>query len=501
MNAERWKQVDDLLQSALAVRPEQRDEFLRQACAGDAELIDEVKSLLTSHRRAGDFLKGPAIDVAARSVAVSEVQIQPSFADERIPHYRILKQLGSGGMGSVWLAERSDDRFDRQVAIKFINLSAMGQGTTNRFMREGSILGRLTHPHIAELMDAGVTANTEPYLVLEYVEGRPVDEYCDEHMLAVEARIRLFLDVLSAVSHAHANLVVHRDIKPSNVLVNSDGQVKLLDFGIAKLLADAASPADATALTLEGGGILTPRFAAPEQVTGASVTTATDVYALGVLLYLLLTGRHPAGNGSSPAQLLKAITENESLDPSEAVLADDAKLAEKRATTADKLRRQLRGDLDTIVGKALKKNPAERYTTVSAFADDLQRYLKREPISARPDTISYRAGKFVRRNRVAVVLAAVAIAAVIAGAAAAIVQAQTARKQRDFAFRELARAEQMNDLNYVLLTDVAPSAKPLNANELLERAEQIVERENYAGRAAGHVELLISIGTQYFDRY
>src|SRR6266567_444665 len=281
LDPDRWKRVDGLLQSALELAPERRGGFLQHACAGDEALAAEVESLLTCHRQAGDFLQASAINVAAQDIAVTEAhQFEESLACEVIPHYRILEHLGSGGMGSVWLAERSDGRFERQVAVKFINLAMIGSGSADRFRREGAILGKLAHPHIAELIDAGITAKAEPYLILESVEGRPIDEYCDEHALSIEARITLFLDVLSAVSHAHANLIVHRDIKPSNVLVRNDGQVKLLDFGIAKLLAAGENPAGASTATLEGGGALTPRFAAPEQLTDSAITTATDVYTL-----------------------------------------------------------------------------------------------------------------------------------------------------------------------------------------------------------------------------
>jgi serine/threonine-protein kinase len=364
------------------------------------------------------------------------------LAGQTLGPYTLISQIGQGGMGSVWLARRSDGRFERQAAVKFVSIALAGGATEERFKREGSILGRLTHPHIADLLDAGISADGQPYLILEYVDGTTIDQYCDQHKLDLEARVRLFLDVLSAVAHAHANLIVHRDIKPSNVLVTTGGEVKLLDFGIAKLLEGEGQTGVATLLTHEGGSALTPQYAAPEQLTGQPVTTATDVYVLGVLLYLLLSGRHPAGSGAhSPAELVKAVLDLEPPRASDAVTSDDSSLiAERRGATADKLRRELRGDLDTIVGKALKKSPQERYASVTAFANDLQRYLKHEPISARPDTLAYRTAKFVRRNRTVVVLTATAIALVIGSLSTGL---WIANRERKVAERRFAQVRQL----------------------------------------------------------
>jgi serine/threonine protein kinase/Tol biopolymer transport system component len=322
-------------------------------------------------------------------------------------------------MGSVWLAERNDARFERKVAVKFLKIALIGRAGEERFKREGIILGRLAHPNIAELIDAGVSHAGQPYLVLEHIEGEHIDSYCDQHRLGIEARIRLFLDVLEAIAHAHANLVVHRDLKPPNILVRHDGQVKLLDFGIAKLLQDEDQPGT-TLQTLEGGRAMTPEYAAPEQLTGAAATIATDVYALGVLLYVLLTGFHPAGAGThTHPELVKAVLDVEPACPSDIVAptkgtADiTSRNAAQRATTPDGLSRMLRGDLDTIVGRTLKKNPQERYASVSALADDLRRYLSHEPIMARPDTIAYRTAKFMRRRRRSVTAVLVAALSLI----------------------------------------------------------------------------------------
>jgi eukaryotic-like serine/threonine-protein kinase len=505
MNAERWQRVDELFQSALLLSPDQRGVFLQEACQNDLALLREVESLLTSHGRAGNFLNGHAMDVAARALATSEaVEFGGSICGRIVSHYRVVKNLGSGGMGSVWLAERNDGRFERRVAVKFLNLAVTGPGSVERFKREGSILGRLSHPNIAELIDAGVSERGEPYLVLEHVEGPRIDEYCNERKLDLEARIRLFLDVLSAVAHAHANLIVHRDIKPSNVLVRQDGQVKLLDFGIAKLLAtEELSGAGAT--TLEGERALTPRFASPEQITGGAITTATDVYALGLLLYLLLSGQHPAGmEEQSPAELVHGILEQEAPKISDAVSRVGAEAAvreaKRRSATPESLRRQLKGDLETITAKALKKNPAERYVSVSSLADDLKRYLRHEPISARSDTLRYRASKFMRRNRKAVALVSFALAAIVAGITGTIIQSRTARKERDFALRELSRANQISNLDQFLLSDAGASNKPILTGELLDREQRIIERENYQNNSGNQVKMLVSLGLQYADR-
>ena len=305
------------------------------------------------------------------------------------------------------------------------------------------------------------------------------------------------------MAKAHANLIVHRDLKPANVLVRNNGQVKLLDFGIAKLLEGEGQSGEAAPLTVEGGRAMTPEYAAPEQLLGGAITTATDIYALGVLLYVLLTGQHPAGAGPhTPAELVKAIVDTEpparrtpllAIRTSVKILATNAT---KRATTPDKLRRLLRGDLDTIVAKAMKKEPRERYSSVTAMADDLRRYLRNEPISARPDTLSYRAIKFVRRNRTAVVLATLAIVATAAGLVSTLMQARTARAQRDFALRQLVRAQSTIEFNEFLLSDAAPSGKPFTVNELLGRAEDVLARQ-HAADDTSRVELMVVIGDQY----
>jgi len=470
LSPERWQAVRPYLDQVLSLPEDERATWLESFRAERPDLANLLQELLQEHRALSHehFLEQSPVPDA----------IESSLPGQKIGAYTLISPIGQGGMGSVWLAERSDGRFERRVAIKFLRFSVASQGGAERFKREGRILGQLGNPNIAELIDAGVTPNAEPYLVLENVEGEQIDEYCDRHKLELDARIHLFLDVLNAVAHAHANLIVHRDIKPSNVLVSNDGQVKLLDFGIAKLLADDMTSVTNT-LTAEGGVPLTPLFAAPEQVTGGAITTATDVYALGLLLYLLVTGQHPAGPGPhSPAELVKAIVDTEPRPASEFISSVGGEaLAERRATTPEKLRHGLRGDVDTIIAKALKKPPAERYSSVTALADDLKRYLKHEPISARPDAIAYRTSKFVRRNRVPVALVGLALILVAAGVAGTLIQARTARKQRDSAFRERDRADRIAEFMTGIFKASDPNERlgTITSKELLDKAANDID--------------------------
>jgi serine/threonine protein kinase len=492
---DQWRALSPHLDKAFGMTDEERSIWLSSLRTQNPALVDQLEMLFYEHRALTEegFLERRSVELPSGS----------TMTGQTLSVYRLVSQIGQGGMSSVWLAERNDGRFERQVAVKFLNVALIGKGGEERFKREGSILGQLAHPNIAELLDAGVSQAGQPYLVLEYVKGDRIDRYCDQQKLNVKARVQIFLEVLAAVARAHANLIVHRDLKPSNVLVTTDGQVKLLDFGIAKLLEGEGRGGAATLLTRESGGALTPAYAAPEQLKGEPVTTAADVYALGVLLFELLTGHHPTGTGPrTPADLVKAIVDTEPARLSDAVALTRSNgeiataNAASRAATPDKLRRLLRGDLDTIVAKALKKEPIERYPSVTALADDLLRYLRSEPIGARPDTLAYRAAKFVHRNRIAAALATLAILATATGVEGTLVQARRAREQRDFAFRQLIRAESINDLDNFLLADAAPSGKPFTFNELLGRAEHIVERQHDSS-LANRADLFTSIGRKY----
>jgi eukaryotic-like serine/threonine-protein kinase len=474
---DRWRAVEPHLDRLLDIDAPERAAELDRLDRDEPELSSDLRRLLALG------------EDAARDRFLEDAPAAPpraaSLAGQTVGAYTLVETIGQGGMGTVWLARRSDGRFEGRAAVKLLNASLVGRAGGERFRREGSILARLAHPHIARLLDAGVSAWGQPYLVLEHVDGEPIDVYGEAKKLGIEARLRLFLDVADAVTQAHASLVVHRDIKPSNVLVDRDGRVKLLDFGIAKLLEDDGAGLE-TALTREGGRAFTPEFAAPEQLTGGAVTTATDVHALGTLLYLLLAGTHPAGPArSTPAELMKAIVDTNPRRPSE-------------AAQGEALRRQLRGDLDTIVTKALKKDPTERYRSVDAMAADVRHYLAHEPIGARPDTFGYRAAKFVRRHRTGVALTALAAIGALAGTAAILWQAEEARKQRDAAEAQLARATASSEFLGFLLTAAAPAGKKFVVTDLLAEGERVVEKQ-FPGDDPFRAELLAAIGAQHLS--
>ena len=498
LSPDRWRFVSPYLDEAMELPEAERAAWLAQVRTRDATLADDLETLLDERGQASrdGFLEG-----APRAPDAP----QP-LAGQKVGDWTLMSLIGQGGMGNVWLARRDDGRFEGRAAVKLLNASLVGRAGEERFRREGNILARLADPHIARLLDAGVSPSGQPYLVLEYVEGEPIDRHCDARSLGVEARLRLFLEVLEAVAHAHANLIVHRDIKPSNVMVGKDGQAKLLDFGIAKLLEGEGEGGAATALTREAGRALTPEFAAPEQMTGGAVTTATDVYALGILLYLLLTGRHPAGAAlHSPGELVKAILETDPSRVSDAVSESRTQTAETRqqnavarSTTPDGLRRQLEGDLDTIVAKALKKSPAERYASVTALADDLRRYLRHEPISARPDTLAYRTAKFVRRHPGGVAAAVLALAAALAGTVVIAAKEREARHQRDAAEAQLGRATAANEFLGFLLSVAAPPGRKFAVGDLLEQGERAIEKQ-FSGNDPLRAEMLATIGERYME--
>jgi eukaryotic-like serine/threonine-protein kinase len=474
---EEWALLSSQLDELLLLPAAERDRWLANLQESNPTLAEKISRLLPDlgSERFEQFLAD------SPSHLIKDLGLS-TLVGRKVGPYVIDGEIGRGGMGSVWRARRNDGRFEGTVAIKFVHAAWIGSHGEQRFLIEGRLLGALDHPHIARLLDAGVLEGTQPYLVLEYIEGESIDQYCERLALGAEARIRLFIDVLSAIAHAHSHLIVHRDIKPANILVTRDGTAKLLDFGIAKLLdvtASSGNPAMASTLAL------TPQYAAPEQLLGQPVTTATDVYAAGLVLYVLLAGIHPFEKYVvAKGDLVRALLDTEPLRASSA------------ATGATIPARHLEGDLDNILSKALKKEPAERYASVSAFADDLQRHLSNEPVKARPDTVAYRAAKFVRRHRGGVILSALTVIAIVAGAVGTIMQAREARVQRDIAVGQMMRSEAVVDLDQFLLSNAAPSGKPFTVNELLDRAEHIAERQRGSVNVA-QVSIQTEIGLQY----
>jgi serine/threonine protein kinase/tetratricopeptide (TPR) repeat protein len=409
--------MDELFHSALALDARARETFLHEACGDDPDLLSNVRRLLVAHDRAGGFIQVPAVSLPG-------VGQEPS-AGRRIGPYRVVRELGRGGMGAVYLAERADGGFTQRVAIKLIKRGMDTDHVLARFRAERQILASLDHPNIARLLDGGSTHDGLPYLVMEYIDGQPIDAFADARRLTVPDRLQLFLQVCDAVSHAHGQGVIHRDIKPLNILVTPAGTPKLLDFGIAKVLVEAA---DEVTSTVTGLRLLTPEYASPEQIEGRHATAASDVYSLGVVLYELLTGRSPYRLQSrAPQEVVAAVCTTEPDRPSTAVTrAPDAPVEGPRRRRQDsladhagrcglgsarQLSRLLRGDLDTIVLAALRKEPERRYSSVAAMAEDLRRHLAGRAVLARSEGLGYRAGKFVRRNRAAVAAGIVSLVA------------------------------------------------------------------------------------------
>jgi eukaryotic-like serine/threonine-protein kinase len=418
-----WERQKELFQAALARSPEQRGAFLDAACDGDDELRREVDGLLAAHAAAGGFLSRPIRLDAPEAV-------KPGSGPQRIGPYQILDTIAHGGMGTVYRAVRDDDAFRKTVALKLVSGGGRSARFEGRFRQERQILARLQHPNIATVLDGGTTEDGQPYLVMEYLDGQPITDFCAAQGMGTGARVTLFRTVCDAVQYAHQNLVVHRDIKPGNVLVDGHGVPKLLDFGIAKLLASGVDPDLAPTATVFP--LMTPEYASPEQVRGQAVTTASDVYSLGVLLYELLTGRRPYEiRADSLEAIVQAVCLTEPNAPSEAVVGQ----APTQPAASFPPASELRGDLDTIVLKALRKEPERRYRTAHELSEDLRRHLEGLPVTARADTIRYRTGKFVRRHRTAVAAAVLVSASLVGGIVTTTRQARLAERRFDEARR------------------------------------------------------------------
>jgi non-specific serine/threonine protein kinase/serine/threonine-protein kinase len=462
---ERWKRVRDLFDAALEQPVHVRDRFLASQTPGDPRMAAEVRELLASYQESDHMLTQPAIRglealLPASTAPPSLEQTAPTsiirplgsdttgaMVGRRMGPYRLLNKIGSGGMGSVFIAARDDRQFEQRVAIKVVRPSMNTSQILQRFLQERRVLAGLEHPNIARLLDGGTSDEGLPYLVMEYVEGVPIDRYCDEHRLNVTERLRLFRIVCDAVHYAHRSLVIHRDIKPVNILVTPDGVPKLLDFGIAKLVGPQA--AGEMNLTVDTAP-MTPEYASPEQVRGELVTTASDVYGLGVMLYHLLTGKSPyRAERGNPAALFHAISTQDPVKPSQAVQPDAGESA-TREGTVDKLCRRLSGDLDVIILTALQKEPARRYASVAALSDDVAAHLGGFPVSAQPDSVTYRGRKFIRRHTAGVAMASGLAVALLAATVTSVYYANQARREKRSAE---VRFEEVRELAHFVLFD------------------------------------------------
>jgi len=473
-NPQTWRRISPYLDQAFDLPVSARAAWLAELDVAEPAIAHVVREFLLEQDtlKAQGFLDDPPLDL------IEAARAQSSMVGRRLGPYTIERLIGRGGMGEVWLASRNDGRFDGRYAIKFLDASLPRAKLADRFLREGRLLGRLTHPHIARLIDAGTGADGRQYLVLEYVDGDRIDRYCDERSLGVDARVRLFLAVAAAVAHAHTNLVIHRDLKPSNVLVTADGTVKLLDFGIAKLLSD--DPAHDLTLTGFDGTAFTPEYAAPEQLLGEIPSTATDVYQLGMLLYVLLTGVHPLQSPRGRLEHMKAVLEGRVPRASEVVTGA--------------IRKQLRGDLDAILSMALRNYPGERYATAAALREDLERYLNREPVSAQRGAAFYRARKLVVRHKLAIGAVAVALAGLCAALVFAFAQARSEAVQRDTAVVLAARNAAVTEFLGMVLTEGAD--RPVTTSELLARSEKLALADK-TGNRENRAAVLAMIASRY----
>jgi len=480
MTPERWARIQELFDKASEAPKEEREALLNSDCGDDLDLRDEVQALLRSSEQVEQVFER-AIGGALKNVLEEKTK---TVAGTTLGAYRIVSVLGKGGMGTVFLAERADEQYEQKVAIKVVHGALTDPSTLSRLRSERQILANLNHPNIASLLDGGTTEDGSPYLVIEYIDGEPIDEYCDRKKLSIKQRLQIFQSICAAVHYAHQNLVVHRDIKPSNILVTETGTPKLLDFGIAKILDPDP---EHEGLTQAGERLLTPEHASPEQILGKPITTGSDIYSLGVLLYQLLSGHRPYEVSSyKQRQLQKVICEQDPLKPSTVVVrgqhAKDSlvEIATHRRQQPDRLRRRLSGDLDHIVLKAMRKEPEERYASANQFSLDIERHLRGEPVLARKGTWGYHAGKFIKRNVIGVGVAT-AFVTVLAGFAVAMsIQAKRIAEQRDLANVERERAEQVSEflVDIFLYSDpFEAQGREVTAKEILERGAERIQEE------------------------
>jgi len=479
MNSEKWQKIEPLFHEAIGLSGEDLSRYLEKIEGQDPETAGELKNLLDSHFEAESFLVEDSI---SDGIATPGEMVGP---------WKIVREIGHGGMSTVYLAERADGQFEREVAIKFLHGIMPGKKMHSRLLAEQRILAKLEHKNIARLFDTGLTDNRRPYFILEYVDGEPLHTYCSSNKLTVQQKLKIFEQICEAVQFAHQRLIVHRDLKPSNILVKNDGTVKLLDFGIAKILEE--DTAGAIPLTQTGFHVMTPEYASPEQVNGENITTATDVYALGLLLCQILTGHLPYDvSQKNPLEIGRIINAAQPTRPSHLLTQKAAETGNDDFPTYDlnlkSLRRELKGDLDNIVLKALRKEPERRYNSAEQLLNDLQNYQKNLPVSARPETSGYRAKKFIQRHRVGFVASLIVLISLITTAAVSIWQAEQARAERD-------RTIQINEFLQTILTEADPYAAGADATvrDVLRKAGELVS-ERFPNQPELEAPLRYTIG-------
>ena len=509
-----WRRIAPYLDRALHLTAEERESWLGELAKTHPTIVNTLRTLIEERDEldARGFLAKPPLvaneiaslqptllDIARRRPGRETSDFQQgavaaprNLADTLVGPYRLLCEIGRGGMSSVWLAERSDGQMKRQVALKLPHMGHRDLQLAERFTRERDILAALNHPNIAHLYDAGVSESGQPYLAMEYVSGAALDSHCDTARLPVRERLRMFLQVLEAVQFAHSQLIIHRDLKPSNLLATPQGHVMLLDFGVAKLLRDTAGR---DRLTQFAGRLLTLEYASPEQITGEGLGIGSDIYSLGVVLYELLCGERPYRlKRESAASLEEAIVTQEPLRPSQVAISEST--AQARGTSAGKLRRALAGDLDTIVLKALKKHPNERYLSIEALKQDIVNHLNRVPVSARPDSRWYHFNRFVSRHRVPVSVGSLALLAIVASAVVAVWQAGVASRERDRAFALALRNSAVTEFLGTVITEAAGSDKPITVNDMLARSEKLALADT-SGNRENRAAVLAMIAEQH----
>ena len=489
MNIQNWKKIKSIFESAIELPNNQRNDFIEKECSGDNSIKKEVEGLLFAYENSGNFLEESEIDLAF----LRNDEDDDSFIGMQFGAYKIERKIGTGGMAHVYLARRADNEFNQTAALKIIKRGMDTEEIIKRFKHERQTLANLDHQNIAKLIDGGTTERGLPFFLMEYIDGIPITEYCDHNKLSVDQRLELFIKVCSAVNYAHQNLIVHRDLKPSNILITGNGIPKLLDFGIAKLLSDEHS-SNTMPLTREGSKLMTIEYASPEQVKGGKITTASDIYSLGVLLYELLTGHLPHNfKNKFPHEIEKVITSVYPEKPSTIITKssktynEDGELNEVsaeeisklRSSNVEKLKRRLSGDIDKIILMALKKEPERRYSSVQQLSEDISHYVEGRPVSAHIDSLWYRSNKFISRHKLGAAAFVIINLLLISGIAAVIWQANIAKMQRDKATLEAAKSNQINKFLNEILSSVDPSkeGKDVKVVEVLDKASKKIQTE------------------------